>query len=102
MEYTTELASQSELSVMFPDYVRPSKLNKDILLVPRDKWEAKHVSANEISAYRRSMQFIIRFENEIQKTRSNATKLLEKIGKQRQELSEQRDWGYKYFEKSKA
>ncbi|HGK8696843.1 TPA: hypothetical protein ACJ815_002046, partial [Streptococcus pneumoniae] len=102
MDYTTELASQSELAVMLPDYVKPSKLNKDILLVPRDKWEAKHISANEISAYRRSMQFITRFEKEIQKTSPNAAKLLEKIEKQRQELSEQRDWSYKYFEKSKA
>lgn len=102
MDYTTELASRSELAVMLPDYVKPSKLNKDILLVPRDKWEAKHVSANEISAYRRSMQFITRFEKEIQKTSPNAAKLLEKIEKQRQELSEQRDWSYKYFEKSKA
>ncbi|HGJ5760205.1 TPA: plasmid recombination enzyme, partial [Streptococcus pneumoniae] len=52
--------------------------------------------------YRRSMQFITRFEKEIQKTSPNAAKLLEKIEKQRQELSEQRDWSYKYFEKSKA
>lgn len=102
MEHTTDLSMQSQLSVMLPDYVRPSKLNKDILLVPRDKWEAKHVSANEISEYRRSMQFITRLDKEIQKTSPNATKLLEKIEKQRQELSKQRDTAYKYFEKYQA
>lgn len=31
-----------------PSYVRPSKLNKDILLVPKDKWEAKHVASNSV------------------------------------------------------
>lgn len=102
LEYTTDQAIQSELSVMLPDYVKPSKLNKDILLVPRDKWEAKHVSANEISEYRRSMNFITRLDKEVQKTSPNASKLLEKIEKQRQELSKQRDTAYKYFEKYQA
>lgn len=102
MEYTTKLSAKSKLSVKLPDYVRPSKLNKDILLVPRDKWEAKHVSSNEISEYRRSMHFITTLDKEIQKTSPNATKLLETIEKQRQELSKQRDTAYKYFEKIKA
>ncbi len=102
MDYTTKQAAQSELAVMLPDYVRRSKLNKDILLVPRDKWEAKHISVNEISDYRRSMQFITSLDREIQKMSPNAAKLLEKIEKQRQELSEQRDVSYKYFEKYKA
>ncbi len=47
--YIEQLARNSELAVAIPSYVRPSKLNKDMLLVPKDKWEAKHISANTIS-----------------------------------------------------
>lgn len=46
--YVKQLEESSELSMAMPSYVRPSKLNKDMLLVPKDKWEAKHVAANSI------------------------------------------------------
>ena len=47
--YIDRLADLSELSMMTPAYVKPSKLNKEVWIVPKDKWEAKHVSANAVS-----------------------------------------------------
>lgn len=47
--YVQQLEESSDLSMAMPSYVRPSKLNKDILLVPKDKWEAKHVASNSVS-----------------------------------------------------
>jgi len=46
--FVEKLAQESDLSTKIPDYVKPSKLNKDMLLVPREKWIAKHVSANSV------------------------------------------------------
>lgn len=46
--FVEKLAQESDLSTKIPDYVKPSKLNKDMLLVPREKWIAKHVSANTV------------------------------------------------------
>lgn len=46
--YINQLADSSRLAVMTPDYVKPTKFNKEMLLVPKEKWEAKHVSAHSI------------------------------------------------------
>ena len=51
MDYIQTLTKNAELSMAMPDYVRVSKLNKDMLIVPKDKWRDKHVSANVVSDF---------------------------------------------------
>ena len=48
-KYVERLADISELSMMTPTYLKASKLNKDVWIVPKEQWEAKHVSANSVS-----------------------------------------------------
>ncbi len=48
--YIAELEKASELAMEMPAYVKPSRLNKNMLLVPKDKWKAKHISANSIDS----------------------------------------------------
>ena len=58
MNYIKVLERQSKLAVAMPDYVKPSKLNKDKVIVPKEKWLEKHVSANVIhQAYRYEAHF---------------------------------------------
>lgn len=68
--YINQLAQSSSLAMAMPDYVKPSKLNKNILLVPKDKWEQKHVSANTISDFMRIKHSFSRAERTIEKHRS--------------------------------
>ena len=44
--YLDRMAEVSEISLAMPDYVKPSRMNKDMLIVPKEKWLAKHVAAN--------------------------------------------------------
>lgn len=45
-EYLDRMAQVSELSMAMPEYVKPSRISKDMVIVPKEKWLAKHVSAN--------------------------------------------------------
>ena len=65
--YVQQLEESSELSVAMPSYVRPSKLNKDILLVPRDKWEAKHVAASSVGAMMRLKDTLLQMNASIER-----------------------------------
>lgn len=51
MDYLDHIEKNAELAMAIPSYVRPSKLNKELLLVPKDKWRDKHVSSNVISDF---------------------------------------------------
>jgi hypothetical protein len=66
-QYIKHLTDSAQLSVALPDYVKPAKLNKDVLLVPKDKWEEKHVSANAVSNMLRIKETFSRAENRIAK-----------------------------------
>lgn len=63
--YVKRLAEVSELSRMTPDYVKPSKLNKDVWIVPKEMWEAKHISANVVSDMMQMRHSFSRAENQI-------------------------------------
>ncbi len=65
--YVKQLEESSELSMTMPSYVRPSKLNKDILLVPRDKWEARHVAANSVGAMMRLKDTLLQMNASIER-----------------------------------
>lgn len=47
--YIKCIADNSELSMEIPSYAKPSRLNKDMLVVPKDKLIEKHVSATAVS-----------------------------------------------------
>lgn len=66
-EYIKRLTNSAQLSTAFPDYVKPTKLNKDMLLVPKDKWQEKHISANAVSDMLRIKETFSRAENHITK-----------------------------------
>ena len=57
-KYLNEAKKSSDISMMYPDYAKVSKktFGKDeFVTVPKDKWEEKHVSANEVN-YIKEMQ----------------------------------------------
>lgn len=65
--YVEQLASSSQLATMLPEYVKPAKLNKDVWLVPKDKWEAKHISANAVNDMLNIKQIFTQLERRIYK-----------------------------------
>lgn len=65
--YIDRLTEVSELSMMTPSYVKPSKLNKEVWIVPKEKWEAKHVSANAVNELLKLKETFSRTENQIQR-----------------------------------
>lgn len=51
--YIARARESSDISMMYPDYVKVSKKvfgNEEYITVPKDKWEDRHVSANEVSS----------------------------------------------------
>jgi len=63
--YVSQLAQQSEVGYQLPDYVKQSKLNKDILLVPRDKWVARNIAIDSVQRALAMEQSFIALENKI-------------------------------------
>lgn len=51
--FIDQSVKDSDVSMMYPDYVKTKGLGQKYVVVPRDKWEAKHVSANQIGALRK-------------------------------------------------
>jgi len=59
-KYITEAKKSSDISVMYPSYTETStrgfgKNKKEYVTVPAEKWEEKHISANDVD-YLRKMQ----------------------------------------------
>lgn len=74
----------SELSMMYPDYVEITKKGllkkKEMVIVPKDKWEAKHISQNQVSAVIRERDLV---EERIKKFKDSLEwKNIEKLEKQ--------------------
>lgn len=65
--YIKRLTDIAELSTKTPSYVKPSKLNKEVWIVPKDKWDAKHVSANVVSDMFNQKYTFTHAENMIQR-----------------------------------
>ena len=65
--YVEQLASSSQLSMAEPSYLKPAKLNKDVWLVPKDKWFEKHVSANAVNDMLNIKQIFSQAERRIYK-----------------------------------
>lgn len=65
MTLIDKMERHSELAMALPSYVRPSKLNKEVLLVPKDKWLDKHVSANVIGDFSNLKQSLTQIDNRI-------------------------------------
>lgn len=65
MTLIDKMERNSELAMALPSYVRPSKLNKDILLVPKEKWLDKHVSANVINDFSNLKQSLTQIDHRI-------------------------------------
>jgi len=67
MDYISKIETSSELAMAMPSYVRPSKLNKEMLLVPKDKWLDKHVSANVINSFSKLKDSLTHIDKRIEK-----------------------------------
>lgn len=70
--YIAELEKASELGMKMPEYVKPTKLNKNILLVPKDKWQAKHISANSIDSALKFKEKFADLEKQINRQAQNS------------------------------
>jgi hypothetical protein len=89
--YVEQLARESELSMKMPAYVKQSKLNKDVLLVPREKWEAKHVAANTVNEMLRIQNTFgenVNLFNERNKLKKQNIELRKKLDQLEQEAYE--------------
>jgi len=75
----------SNVSTMYPDYAKTKKslLGKETVTVPKEMWEAKHVSANQIQALKKEREVI---ENKIHDFKNSVPS--KKIEKLEQELKE--------------
>ncbi|EOW1885804.1 MobV family relaxase [Enterococcus hirae] len=71
--YIAELEKASELAMEMPAYVKPSRLNKNVLLVPKDKWKAKHISANSIDSALKFQEKFTDLEKQINRQAQNST-----------------------------
>ena len=62
--YIEQSERDSEVSMMYPQYAEVTTKGlihkQEFVTVPKDKWEAKHVSANEVSAIRSQQRAIER------------------------------------------
>lgn len=56
--YLASCDASSAVSVMYPDYavVKKSIFGKETVTVPKEKWEERHISANEKSALRKAVR----------------------------------------------
>ena len=43
------MSEESEVSMLYPDYAKVNKFTGNVT-VPKEKWEAKHVSANSVNS----------------------------------------------------
>jgi hypothetical protein len=69
-KYLGKARESSDISVMYPDYAKISKKTfgkEEYVTVPKDKWEERHVSANEV-------QNLERLQKSIEKSMDNFTK----------------------------
>ena len=87
--YINLLDKESDISVMYPEWAKRNKtlLGKESVTVPKDKWEAKHISANE-KDYIKEQQIVLEREIEAQKSTKSVEKVktLEKENKRLKEL----------------
>jgi hypothetical protein len=74
--FIEQSVKDSEISVMYPEWAKVKKplIGKETVTVPKEKWEAKHISANQISAIEKQREA---FDEEI--TKFSRTKLSKKI-----------------------
>lgn len=71
--YIAELEKASELAMEMPTYVKPSRLNKNMLIVPKDKWKAKHISANSIDSALKFQEKFADLEKQINRQAQNSS-----------------------------
>lgn len=106
--YLAACDASSAVSVMYPDYavVKKSLFGKETVTVPKEKWEERHVSANEKSALRRAVrqfegavddfrqrtsgQYVTDLEKQVEELSSENTALLHE-NRSLQELVRQKD-----------
>lgn len=82
--YVRDCDKASEISMAMPDYAKLSKslFGKETVTVPKDKWEQKHISANEKDYLQRATAEFEKGVAEFRKTASaeHLVKLEQKIG----------------------
>ncbi|HFD1766133.1 TPA: MobV family relaxase [Enterococcus hirae] len=71
--YIAELERASELSMEMPAYVKPSRLNKNMLIVPKDKWKAKHIAAYSIDSALKFQEKFTDLEKQINRQAQNSS-----------------------------
>ena len=71
--YLKKMIETSELSYMMPNYVKPSKLNKNLVVLPLEKWEQKHVSANTVGEMMKLKDTFERRERNIERNGAAVT-----------------------------
>ena len=83
-EYISAVDKESDVSMMYPGWAKRSKtlLGKEYVTVPKEKWESKHISANEKS-YLKKQQLALESEIEAQQSTKSVikVKILEKENK---------------------
>lgn len=62
-----------EYQIEMPAYVKPSRLNKNLLLVPKDKWKAKHIAAYSIDSALKFQEKFTDLEKQINRQAQNSS-----------------------------
>ena len=69
--YIDEASRQSDISMMYPDYAKVETkglLKKQkFVIVPADKWEAKHISANQIASLKQARESLTSIDQDIRR-----------------------------------
>ena len=69
--YIDEASRQSDISMMYPDYAKVETkglLKKQkFVIVPADKWEAKHISANQIASLKQAREKLTSIDQDIER-----------------------------------
>ena len=99
--FLKQIEKNSDISTMYPDYAEISKKGilkkEEYVTVPKKKWEEKHISANQISAWHKEHEIL---EKMIKDFKSFAEELgdIDKLKAERNSLKRENEKLYKEVE----
>ncbi len=84
-KYIESYDKSSDISMMYPEYAKVNKtiFGKEMVTVPKEKWEEKHISVNEKGDLKKATKF---FEDSIKNLKDNMA--YKKIKEQEEEIKE--------------
>jgi hypothetical protein len=87
-----EMNKKSESTIMYPTWAKTKKnlLGKKYVTVPAEKWEARHISANELESIKKQRKILIDKINEIKNSDlyKNINKLTKEVSSLKKENKE--------------